>query len=233
MANSPKGAGNILGPIAIVTAVVVIALIATFSLSGESPPDEQTIIPEEVNGEPAGAGTTPEGEADETEEGVTDVIDEVDPAAPGEESVPPADQSPEQSPDGDVEGETNADETTAGTADEPVTDQPAQEADNATGGEPQNTTTSSEAGTGGADGQLDEGDGTTQQSDDESQGAQGDDVDYPSSGDAEGFPDGRDADTELTPSEDQDVVRDEDQGGTGFVPTPSGPEGRDNETIAE
>lgn len=48
---------------------------------------------------------------------------------------------------------------------------------------------------------------------------------------AAALPEGRDAQTELDPAACQDVVRDTDEGGAGFVPTPSGPEGNTGECL--
>ncbi len=250
MANSSKGAGNFLGPLFIVAVVVVGILVFTFSMSSEEVPDQATVIAEDdVDARPAGSGTVPEGEADETIEGVSDQLDRVDPAAPDEETVPPADMATENGADEGVEGETSADETTAGTADEPViTDVPAVEAE--TDGDQSGGSQASEgdaAATGdestsganrGAEGSdegasdedasnsdesflIDEGSGDGQQNSDVVDADDGD------------LPAGRDTQTDLSPEAGQDVVEDTDDGGAAFVATPSGPEGRDDETIAE
>ncbi|SEN74678.1 hypothetical protein [Palleronia pelagia] len=196
MAKSTKGAGNILGPIFLVGAAALIAIVAVFAMSDETPPDEPTIIAEDdISSRPAGAGTNPEGERDMETEGITDELDEVDPAAPGQETVPPAEaedplepiedsETPQPAPDDESDTQTESSATIAD--DEFIVD---------------------ESSDSGADRVEDASD--------------------------ESFPDGRDTETELTPEEDQSVVRDTDSGGTGFVPTPSGPEGRDDETIAE
>lgn len=193
MANSAKGAGNILGPMFLVAAAIMIALAVVFTMSGETPPDEPTIIADDsVEGAPAGAGTNPDGEMDQEVEGITDELEQVEPAAPGEESVPPATAEDPLAPIEDSDTPQAAPDSDSATA--PASDQGAQP----------------DEGSGDAMA----GDGVTDAS-------------------AEGIPAGRDAQTELNPDPDQTIVRDTDDGGTGFVPTPSGPEGRDDETIAD
>ncbi|PZX19549.1 hypothetical protein LX81_00005 [Palleronia aestuarii] len=243
MADSSKGGGNFLLPLAVVAVVVVGALVFTFALSGDEPPDEATIIAEDapVDEQQAGEGTTPEGEADENVEGISDQLDDVDPAAPSEDSIPAAELDTEGGQDAGVEGETDADEQTAGTADEPVvTDVPEDSSgsetesssgdtasepeamDGTSGDQPEegnSQTVVEDAGTGGADAEAP----ADQDTRDSSAETGGDDVE---DAQTEGFPSGRDAQTELNPDSGQEVVRDDDEGGTAFVPTPSGPEER-------
>ncbi|SPJ23295.1 hypothetical protein [Palleronia abyssalis] len=241
MANSSKGAGNPLLPIGIIAVVVVAIIVGVFSLGDETPPDEPTIIAEDdIEGEPAGAGTMPEGEADEVEEGITEQVDDVTPAAEGVDTVPAADRV--DTSGSDIEGETNVDERLADTANDDAAGVES-EGDSGTVG----ATSTGEVGSGGADGELgDEGAAdnptTEDQSateefllDEETIGADNtDNVDTQASTEgAEDLPEGRDAQVNLDPEPDQDVVRDTDDGGAAFIPTPSGPEGRDDETIAQ
>ncbi|WOI55487.1 hypothetical protein [Palleronia sp. LCG004] len=232
MARSSKGAGNLLGPLVIVAVVVVGILVFTFSMSSEDVPDEPTIIAEDdAPDTPAGAGTTPEGEADESMEGVTDQLDDVTPAAPGEESVPPADNEPENGSDEQAEGETSADETTAGTADQPVvTDEPGSQA--AGSGSEADEAQTEETGQAVDEDAQDDAAGSSDNFilDENSNEQPTDDVVDPS---GEGLPAGRDAETDLDPENEDDVVRDTDDGGAAFIATPSGPDGRDDETVAE
>ncbi|MBJ3761383.1 hypothetical protein ILP92_01275 [Maribius pontilimi] len=236
MANSAKGAGNILGPLFIVAALVVAALAITFTLSSEEIPNEATIIADDdVEARPTGAGTRPEGEADETMEGITDQLDDVTPAAPGEDSVPPAEMA-DDGPDAQTEGETDADETTAGTDGEGVVRdaeggtetngnadaEMSTEQDGASNGTGTDGTQSQAATAEGSDAFLIEQNG--------GDGVAGDGVENASDAD---LPAGRDTQVELNPEDGQEVVRDTDDGGSGFVPTPSGPEGRDGQTIAD
>ena len=98
------------------------------------------------------------------------------------------------------------------------------------------------AGSGGADGEG--GDNSASEDSGATQGESGDNdflldedsdtsatgtpgTTQPSGGDAAN-PEGRDAQTQLDPEPDQEVIRDTDEGGAAFVPTPSGPEGRDD-----
>lgn len=269
MARAGKGTISPLLPIAIIAVVVLAVMVAVFSATGTEPPSQATIIAEdEVEAAPGGSGTAPEGEADETNEGVTDVVDEVSPAAPGEQQLPAEDEVQAGTPDQGTEGETDADEQVTGTVNSPVagddadgagqtgqSGQAAQSdqsggsdaADTASGGgsgdEPRTAgaTQSGEAGSGGADAQLgDEGSANPQAEggeadtflmDDDSDNPTGTpSTTVPSDG-GENLPEGRDAETRLDPEPGQDVVRDTDEGAAAFVPTPSGPEGRDNETI--
>lgn len=251
MAKSGKGAGSPLLPIAIIAVVVVAVMAAVFGVTGTEPPDQATIIAEDdVAAEPAGAGTTPEGEADEAEEGITDQVDEVTPAAPGEDQVPAADEVEAQTPDQGTEGETDADEQVTGTVNSPVAGEGSDEAatmsgdgDGAAAGRQE--LEAGETGAGGADGELgDEGSPAPQEGqpdagaqdeflmdeDSDNPGAGTPSTTEPSGGDA-AMPEGRDAETELDPEEGQEVIRDDDNGGAGFVPTPSGPEGRDGNPL--
>lgn len=187
MANSSKGAGNFLGPLFIAAVGVVIALVVTFSLSDEEIPDQATVIADDsVEARPAGAGTVPEGEADAEVEGITDELDDVDPAAPDVDNVPAA---------GTNAPAAEGDDTQTPAA--PADSAPAQDA-----APEENPIVDETSG----DGQT--GDGVTEPQDD-------------------GLPEGRDAQTDLNPGPDQDIVEDTDDGGAAFVPTPSGPEGRD------
>lgn len=265
MAKSAKGAGNLLVPLVVVAVAVVGVLVFTFWLAGEEPPHEETIIPEEENiDRRAGSGTLPEGAADENMEGVTDQLDEVDPAAPGVDTIPPAELATSGADD-QTEGENAADEEIIGTANEPVVEgvpegeeaiAPEAVEDTPAGEE----SVAPEAVEGGSEGEVDaagqpvnagEGGNTdaarllpVDEGEEEGMGdTPGDDSflidensDAPESAEfdtpgpqepAEEAPAGRDAETNLTPEPGQDVVEDTDDGGTPFIPTPSGPEGRD------
>lgn len=247
MAHSAKGAGNMLVPLAVVAVAVTGAIAATLAFTGEEPPAQPTVIPEEAGVErPAGAGTNPEGLADETLEGVTDQLEEVDPIAPGVESIPAADLETYDGPDDWIVGETAADENTADNiAGEPVL----AAIDPAEAGEPD---ASSDEGIASEETDFDADLDAATIIDDEAVAVDGDtpETDVDAEGpildagsatavddigvvdpEVEDYPAGRDARTELTPEEGQDVVRDTDEGGAPFVPTASGPEGRDNETI--
>ena len=235
MANSPKGSGNPLLPIAIIGVVVVAILVGVFAIGGdETPPDQPTIIAEDdVEGEPAGAGTAPEGEADEVEEGITEQVDDVEPAAEGEETIPAADRV--ETSGSDTEGETDADETVADTAMEEG------ESDQQTDSETRSAISTEATQAGGADGEQSDDpaasltDEPANQSateefllDEETVGSEGaENVDTPATSETsttEALPQGRDAQTNLDPSDCQDVVQDTDNGGAAFIPTPSGPD---------
>lgn len=222
MANSARGAGNFLGPLFIVATLVAAALVITFWISDEEVPNEATIIAEDdVEARPVGAGTVPEGQVDENVEGITDEIDEVDPAAPDEDAVPPA----EQASDADSGGEGDASDTAgAGDASGPPADVAAEDGETS-GGESQ---ASGEEGAGVS--QQEEEPPLDPVDEDSGDGQQGDGV---ADAQNEEAPAGRDAEVELNPEEGQDVVEDTDDGGTSFVPTPSGPEGRDEGTAAD
>lgn len=221
MANPARG-GSFVVVLAVVAAAVVLMLVITFVVTGEDVPEQATVTAEDAESRPAGAGTLPEGEADETLEGVTDRLDEVDPAAPGPGNVRPAGIAG-TGQDPQTEGEVDADEKIAGTADEPAAD-----AEPEATGDAAETVESDPAETGAAR------DTATEENsflmDDDSDATDGQ-VDQPGRGEAEAFPEGRDTQTDLTTEPGQDVVEDTDTGGTAFVPTPSGPEGRDDEVI--
>lgn len=259
MANSPKGSGNPLLPIAIIAVVVLAVLVGVFALSGEEPPDRETIIADDrAEGVLGGTGSVPEGEAadavgqaepdrgaDEYREGVTDQLDEVEPAADGVDSVPAADRI--DASGGDAEGESASASQTAGAANGGSAE--GSEDDEQPDVQPVGTTTIDAAQAGGANAELsDDGDASRQQSDapaasivgdpsaagdplidDETVGTEGaENVDTPATSDtatAQAYPDGRDAQVNLNPSECQDIVRDTDTGGAAFIPTPSGPDG--------
>ena len=72
MAKSQKGVGSPLLPLAIAAVAVVAAMVAVFTLTGTEPPEEATIIPEDVNAEPAGGGDTPEADVADTVGGATE-----------------------------------------------------------------------------------------------------------------------------------------------------------------
>ena len=267
MAKSAKGAGSFLVPLVVVAVVVVGVLAVTFWSSEEEPPEQATVIPQEneVDRE-AGSGTLPEGAADENMEGVSDQLDEVDPAAPAVDTIPPAELATD-GPDDLTEGETTADEEIIGTADQPVVedvpegdegvalegieDVPAgdedvalegvegvSEDDGEAGDQPVDADEGNGFGAGAARllpaGEADgEGLGDTpgdgsfliDENSDAPEGAEVDTTGPPSA--AEEVPAGRDAQTNLTTEPGQDIVEDTDEGGTPFIPTPSGPEGRE------
>lgn len=256
MAKSTKGAGNLMVPLAVVSAVVVGALVLTFSLSSEDVPDEATIIAEDdVDARPAGAGTVPEGEADEEMEGISDQLDEVDPAAPDVDSVPPAEENAASGVDDATEGETAADEEVAGTDDAAVADggtddpAPASEGQAATlrsndaarlrpdtesGGAARLLTTEEAGADGEAESQPAPGQDDSFLVDESSDAPAGADIDTAGPDDGnDDLPAGRDAQTDLETDPGQDVVRDDDDGGAAVIPTPSGPEGRDDDTLLD
>ena len=208
MANPTRGTSPLL-PIAIVAVAVIAIIVGVFAIRGEGPPDEATIISEDINAEPAGAGTAPEAEGegggDMEEEGVTDQLDEVTPVAEGEETIPAA--------EGTEEGGTDA----AGDSEEE-----------------QSTTEGSEADAGeGSSTAPDEEEGASEAFLQEEGSAAPEDANVDQAGEAEneGLPEGRDAQTRLTPSDCQEIVADEDDGGAAVVPTPSGPSGNTGECL--
>lgn len=246
MAKSPKGSGNPLLPIAII-GVVVFAIIAGVLTIGsdETPPDEPTVIAEDsVEGEPAGAGTAPEGEpagmventgpiVEEEEEGITEQVDEVEPAADGVETIPAADEV--ESSGSDTQTETDATEQVPNTGGDDL-----DEADGPAA-EPIGATTTEAVQAGGADGEQEDEPAAATLRDPNDQSAteellideetvgtgDAENVDTPSPQDSTEpgpLPAGRDAQTDLDPEECQDIVRDSDTGGAAFIPTPSGPD---------
>ena len=242
MARSTKGSGNPLLPIAIIAVVVLAIIVGVFALGGEETlPDQPTIVADDavddtVEGEVA--GSLPDGEpvgevndtelgADELEEGITDQVDDVEPAAEGVDSVPAAERV--DSSVSDVEGETDADEQVADAVNEGPGEE--QDADRLSVG----TTTIDASEAGGADGEAarlrepEEQTAPEQPSiDEETVGTdEAENVDTPGPQDgtaARVLPAGRDAQTNLDPSECQDIVRNTDSGGAAFIPTPSGPD---------
>ncbi|SFG88035.1 hypothetical protein SAMN04488020_104277 [Palleronia marisminoris] len=254
MANSPKGSGNPLLPIAIIGVVVVAIIAGVLAISEEeAPPDEPTVIAEDsVEGEPAGSGTLPEGEpagmvenegpiADETEEGITEQVDDVEPAADGVEAVPAADDV--VTTGSDVEGETDADEQVSNTVDDTL-DGAETSTETSDGVTPELLSTEATQA-GGADGvQSEEPAAATLRVpdqpateefliDEETVGTgDAENVDTPGPQDSTEpgvLPAGRDAQTNLDPEECQDIVRDSDTGGAAFIPTPSGPDANTRE----
>lgn len=201
MARSPGGS-SVLLPIAIVAVVVVAILVGVFALGNDAPPDQATIISEDVNAEPAGAGTAAEAPADPEEDGVTDQLDEVEPAAEGEETIPAAEAQSGEAPS------------------EPETDG-SSEPDDAGGDAPDAAPAATLQDDATNDYLLDE----------ESDAPEGATVDRAEEDAAPALPEGRDAQTELTPSECQDIVRDTDDGGAAVIPTPSGPNGNTGECV--
>lgn len=216
MAKSARGAGNFLVPLVVVAVVVVGALALTFWSSSEEPPDQATIIPEtDVDERPTGSGTVPDGAADEEIEGIDDQIDEVEPVAPGEDSIPAAEQDPAAAGGQAEEDMSDADGGTGA------------QGGAAEGGEPN--------GGGGDAARLvpEEGSGANEPSngqqgdspliDEESDAPEGAEVDRVEDRRDEDLPAGRDTQMELTPEPGQDVVEDTDEGGAAFIPTPVGP----------
>ncbi len=243
--------------IVVVAAVVVLLLVITFVWLGEEP--ESLTDPEagEVAQEPTGAGTVPEGNVDAAEEGITDAVDEVDPAAPNEDTVPAAEQGPAADAGEDDAGADDATTGSEGAASDQGGDAPTAETapaeatdDAATGAgdgaeapadtdgdDPQAVPVpdtdaasepaedgSSEVDTDAAPAEGDTGSATTEE------GIEADTVADPTVADA---PAGRDAGTVLTVEPGQDVVEDTDDGGTGFIATPSGPEGSDDDALTQ
>jgi hypothetical protein len=228
MAQSPKGAGNPLLPIAIIAVTVVAILAAVFTMTGTEPPGEATIVPEEVNAEADGGSETPEAESASTSEGA---------ASGSDASTEPEDSDsvPEEATPAD---DTNGMDDQGGSGNDGGSGQSSGDGSAGTGA----TGDTSAQGTGGADGEQGDDAGTSDQEDTSNEDAGSDflldeNSDNPEagtpettqpSGGGEQDPEGRDAETQLDPEQDQDVVRDTDQGGAAFVPTPSGPEGRDD-----
>ncbi|SES30017.1 hypothetical protein SAMN04490244_109187 [Tranquillimonas rosea] len=175
-------------PILVAGAVAVVGLGGYFTLAADDAPEADTnpASSEEVAQRPTGAGTKPEGEADTTIDGVTAELDEVEPAAPGEESIPAQEQIEERG-----EGD--------GPADTFIADEGMQTAQD---------------GDGAADSFLLE-----------------DQEDTAGAGDDRTTADTSGSDDSVTPEPDQDVVDDPDNTTQPFVPTPSGPEGRDDDAL--
>ncbi|EKE44924.1 hypothetical protein OCGS_0959 [Oceaniovalibus guishaninsula JLT2003] len=222
MANSSKGSGSFLVPLVVVATGVVVAMAATFALTGDEPPAEPTIV-EGEDVRPAGAGTIPEGQADEVMEGITDQLDDVEPVAPGVDSVPPADLA---TPDDGTIGETDADEATAVevTGTQPGLEDPTDAAGTVRESQAEEMRSEDSA----PDEPAPAPPAPAEAADDE-----GTTVERTVDIEVIGAPPGRDAETELTPEPGQEVIVDPDGGGTPFIPTPSGPEGRDDETLLE
>lgn len=190
-------------PLAVVGAAVIALLIGVFVWVGEEPPDEATIAADDdLEARPSGAGTTPEGAVDRATDGISDELDDVEPAAPDEDTIPPAENAPES-----LQEQSEGNENSPG---DPALDPSSEDV---TG-----NSNSSEMNSGPMDGEAEEtaDDAATVE-------------------ESEGAPSGRDAQTDLTPEADQEIVADdnEDDEGTAFVPTPSGPEGRDDGTILD
>ena len=261
MANSTNRSRNPLFHIAVIGVVVVAVIVGVFVLSGEdNPPDEPTVIAEDsIDAEPAGSGTLPEGEAiegvgdgggvyaDENEEGITEQVDDVDPAPAEIDTVPATETVDSTGPD--LEGETLADEQTANTVDDGVSGNESVVESDGIGPDagPVGATTVEATQAGGANAEqedeaervLDSPDGLSASEelllDEETIGSESaENVDMPGpkvSTEGGPLPDGRDAVTDLDPSECQDIVRDTDSefyagdsGGAAFIPTPSGPD---------
>ncbi|CAM4385560.1 hypothetical protein PARU111607_16455 [Palleronia rufa] len=203
MARSP-GSSNVLLPIAIVAVVVVAILVGVFAMGDEAPPDGPTIISEDVNAKPAGAGTAPEPPAGMAEQGANVQLDKVEPAAEGQETIPAAEAQSGQTPEQDNSGDA----------------QPGQESD-ANRSESGSSADTASQGGGGSDYLLDE-------SSDAPADANIDRAENPEAGN---LPAGRDAQTDLTPSDCQEIVRDTDDGGAAVIPTPSGPNGNTGDCV--
>jgi hypothetical protein len=264
--------------IVVVAGVVVLLLVITFVVAGR----EADVASEtEAAGEeqrPAGAGTIPEGLADREFDGVTGKVDDVDPAAPGIDTIPaveaaggpggapPLSAVVGPTPDAEVDPSQGDDSAPAvdavdavvvpgGDAAEPAIDGltgPAATEDAPAVAAPEPGTapaTTTETLVvpispvpDAAESDLDPGataivtspaDGAPLVSNEglvTEEGYQADTLAIPS---VEGVPAGRDAATVLTVEPGQDVVTDPDGGGTPFIPTPSGPEGRDGTVITE
>lgn len=217
MAKSAKGAGNFLVPLVVVAVVIVGALALTFWSSSEEPPDQPTIIAEDdVEARPAGAGTVPEPPVDEEIEGIDDQIDEVEPIAPGEDSVPAAEEDA-TSAGGQAQEDTSDADGGNGAQEDAAEDG----ASNGGGFEDAaRLVPEDDASTSGSD---DARNGESFLGDESSDAPEGAEVDTIEDRRDEDLPAGRDTQIELTPDPDQDVVEDTDDGGAAFIPTPSGP----------
>lgn len=204
MAKSAKGAGNFLVPLVVAAVVIVGALALTFWWSSEEPPDQATIIPEEdIDERPTGSGTVPDGAADQEIEGIDDQIDQVEPAAPGVENVPAAEEEPAGA-GGQAEGESSGADAASGTQE----------------GAPEGD--ASDEGSAEDAARL----VTEDESlivDENSDAPEGAEVDTIEDRRDEDLPAGRDTQMELTPEPGQDIVEDTDDGGAAFIPTPVGP----------
>ncbi|SFP37223.1 hypothetical protein [Tranquillimonas alkanivorans] len=77
-----------LGPFLIALVLVVGAIAIYFVVIGETPESEPETTGEIVQDRPTGAGTVPEEPADPLIGGATDELDDVEPAAPGEDQIP-------------------------------------------------------------------------------------------------------------------------------------------------
>ena len=212
MAKSPGGS-SVLLPIAIVAVVVAAILVGVFALGDDAPPDQATIISEDIDAEPTEAGTMEEGNTETEEEGVTDELDEVEPAAEGEDSIPAQDAQSGDAQSGSEAEQPEAPEEATGTS---------SDASEATGDEPRPAASLGEEDSSASDDYL---------LDESSDAPAEADVDRATEEDGEGLPEGRDARTELTPSDCQEIVQDTDDGGAPVIPTPSGPNGNTGDCV--
>lgn len=248
MVGSTRGSGNLLVPLAVVAVAVVGIIGGVLFFSEEDVPDQPTIIAEDdINAEPAGAGTLPEGEADEVEEGITELVDDVSPAPDDIDTIPAADYVDSTGPD--IEGETLADEQVADTVNEELIEGDVLEDEELESDPVPDLTTVESVQAGGANAEqqdepeepeatfvADPDQDATEEFliDEETVGTEGaEDVDTPgpqaSTEPPSVLPDGRDALTDLDPHECQIIVRDTDHGGAPFIPTPSGPDANTRE----
>lgn len=250
MAKSQKGAGSPLLPIAIIAVAVFAAMAAVFTMTGTEPPSEATIIPEDVNAEPAGGGNTPEADVADTAAGATEQNDPT--TSPSDSEPAPEEATPSDDTNGmdGSTGESSSAESSASGGDQGGSqgdgDGSSSDDEGSSGGGAAATVDDGGdmAGSGGSDGEMGDDPASASSGTDASEGSEDDflldessddpagtpETTQPSSGNAEN-PEGRDAETQLDPESDQDVVRDSDEGGAAFVPTPSGPEGRDDEAL--
>lgn len=187
-------------PLGVTSAATVAALVATFVFLDRMPAQEGDAMSPAAEARPAGAGTMPEGAADEVVEGIEEG------AAPQEQQAADTGTQPVQeaqtlSASSDTQPETaeGADIVEAAPAD----------AGNASATE---TADSDFVVDTDSDRPTPEGENPPSQ--------------------MNAFPEGRDTVTDLNPAQGEDVVVDTDQGGTPFVPTKSGPEGRDGNALS-
>lgn len=77
-----------LGPFLISLVLVVGAIAIYFTVIGKTPESEPATMGDVVRDRPTGAGTVPEAPADPLIGGATEELDEVEPAAPGDDTIP-------------------------------------------------------------------------------------------------------------------------------------------------
>ncbi|KAF0674517.1 hypothetical protein [Profundibacterium mesophilum] len=217
---------SFLVPLGVTSAATVTALVATFVFLDRMPAPEGDAESPAAESRPTGAGTMPEGVADDVTEGIGDA---------GAPAVEQAEAAPE-------DGSAAQDEMAAGTQAAPSGDDTAATGANEEVSEAQTLSPAAETETGTPQGadivEAAPADGSAEQEPDS------DFVVDTNSGAPEGeggeaepsqltaAPEGRDTVTNLDPEPGEDVVVDTDNGGTPFIPTKSGPDGGDGNALS-